>query len=165
VTYYLLLPVISLVLLVFQTHVLNLLFLEKMGLEISLVLVIYAGFRFSVLRGGLLAFTSGFILDCLTGSMTGLFTLYYVAVFFISRALSFKVYAEKKLFIMAFTFFCAFSEVIFIAIIYRIFYDLHVFANIYGIFLIQALVIGLLSPALFTLCGRLEGWFNVGEFR
>jgi len=164
-TYYLLLPIVSMILLVFQTNVLDLFFLEKIGLEISLVLVIFAGFRFTVLRGGILAFILGFILDSLIGSITGIFTLYYVVAFFISKALSFKVYAEKGLFIMAFTFLCAFSESIFIAVIYRVFYESHIFANIYGIFLIQALVIALLSPALFVLFGRLERVFNAGESR
>ncbi len=163
--YYLLVPILSLVLLVLQTTVLNLFFLGKMGLEISLILIIYAGFRLDALRGGLFAFVMGFLLDCITGSAAGFFTLYYVVVFFVSRALSFTMYAERHLFIMAFTFACAFSEGIFITLIYGIFYDVDIFANIYKIFLIQALAVGALSPLLFSLFGRLEEVFDVRESR
>jgi rod shape-determining protein MreD len=161
--FYLLLPLFSLILLVLQTTVLSLFFLGKMGLEISLIIVIYAGFRMDPLRGGVLAFVLGFFLDCITGSVTGLLTFYYVAVFFVSRVVSFKVYAERYFFIMAFAFLCAFSEGLFVALIYQVFYGADVFLSIYRIFLIQALVLGLFSPLLFSLLGRLEGVLDVRE--
>jgi len=157
VIFYLLLPFFALTLLVLQTTVLSLFFLGKMGLEISLLIVIYAGFRMDPLRGGMLAFVLGFFLDCITGSVTGLLTFYYVAVFFVSRTVSFKVYAERYLFIVAFAFLCAFSEGLFIVLIYQVFYGVDVFPAIYKIFLIQALVLGLVSPLLFEGLGRLEG--------
>lgn len=162
-TFYLLLPLVSLILIVMQTTVLSLFFLGKMGLEISLIIVIYAGFRMDVLKGGVLAFVLGFFLDCVTGSVTGLLTSYYVSIFFISRVVSFKVYAERHLFIMAFTFLCAFSEGLFVAIIYQLFYGADVFLDIYKIFIVQALTLGLISPMLFALLGRMEGVLNVRE--
>lgn len=161
--FYLLLPFLSLILLVLQTTVLSLFFMGKMGLEISLIIVIYAGFRMDALKGGVLAFTLGFFLDCITGSVTGLLTFYYVAVFFVSRMVSFKVYAERYLFIMAFAILCAFSEGLFVAFIYQVFYGVDIFAGIYRIFLVQALTLGLVSPMLFTLLGRLEGFIDVRE--
>jgi rod shape-determining protein MreD len=161
--FYLLLPLFSLILLVLQTTVLSLFFMGKMGLEISLIIVIYAGFRMDALKGGVLAFILGFFLDCLTGSVTGLLTFYYVAIFFISRTVSFKVYAERYLFIMAFAFLCAFSEGLFVALIYQVFYGVDVFPGIYRIFLVQALTLSLISPLLFILLGRLEGVVDVRE--
>jgi rod shape-determining protein MreD len=161
--FYLLLPLFSLILLVLQTTVLSLFFMGKMGLEISLIIVIYAGFRMDALKGGVLAFILGFFLDCITGSVTGLLTFYYVAVFFVSRTVSFKVYAERYLFVMAFAFLCAFSEGLFVALIYQVFYGVAVFPGIYRIFLIQALTLSLISPLLFTLLGRLEGVVDVRE--
>ncbi len=161
--FYLLLPLFSLILLVLQTTVLSLFFMGKMGLEISLIIVIYAGFRMDALKGGVLAFILGFFLDCITGSVTGLLTFYYVAVFFVSRTVSFKVYAERYLFIMAFAFLCAFSEGLFVALIYQVFYGVDVFPGIYRIFLVQALTLSLISPLLFTLLGRLEGVVDVRE--
>jgi len=161
--FYLLLPLFSLILLVLQTTVLSLFFLGKMGLEISLIIVIYAGFRLDALKGGVLAFVLGFFLDCITGSVTGLLTFYYVAVFFVSRTVSFKVYAERHLFIMAFAFLCAFSEGLVVALVYQVFYGVDVFPGIYKIFLVQALTLGLISPLLFTLLGRMEGVLDVRE--
>lgn len=161
--FYLLLPLFSLILVILQTTVLSLFFLGKMGLEISLIIVIWAGFRMDALKGGVLAFVLGFFLDCITGSAAGLLTSYYVAVFFMSRAVSFKVYSERHFFIMAFAFLCAFSEGLFVAIIYRLFYGADVLAGIYRIFLVQALALALFSPLFFTLFGRLEGILNVRE--
>jgi rod shape-determining protein MreD len=161
--FYLLLPLFSLILLVLQTTVLSLFFMGKMGFEISLIIVIYAGFRMDALKGGILAFVLGFFLDCITGSVTGLLTFYYVAVFFISRTVSFRVYAERYLFIMAFAFLCAFSEGLFVALVYQVFYGVDVFPGIYKIFLVQGLTLGLFSPLLFTLLGRLEGVVDVRE--
>jgi cell shape-determining protein MreD len=117
------------------------------------------------MKGGFLAFTTGILLDCLTGSVSGLFTLYYVLVFIVSRILSLKIYSEGYLFIAVFTVACAFFEAIFITLIYHVFYEVEVFLNIYKVFFAQALVAGLLSPALFKLFGRLEGLFNVREAR
>jgi len=161
--FYLLLPLFSLLLVVLQTTVLSLFFFGKMGLEISLIMVIWAGFRMDALKGGVLAFILGFLLDCITGSVTGILTTYYVAVFFLSRAVSFKVYSERFFFIMAFAFLCAFSEGLFVAVIYRIFYGVDVLEGIYKIFLIQALALALFSPLLFVLFGRMEGMLNVRE--
>jgi rod shape-determining protein MreD len=165
VSYYVIVPIFSLILLIFQTTILNLFVLGKMSVEISLIVVIYAGFRLSAMKGGFLAFITGFLLDCLTGSASGLFTVYYVLVFVGSRILSLKIYSEGYWFIAAFTVACAFFEAIFITLIYHAFYEVEVFWNIYKVFFAQALVAGLLSPALFKLCERLEGIFNVREAR
>ncbi|MEA1936085.1 MAG: hypothetical protein U9M96_04605, partial [Thermodesulfobacteriota bacterium] len=92
--YYLILPVFSLLLIVFQTTVLDLFFLGKIELEVSLILVVWAGFHLDVVKGGILSFVLGFFLDCITGSMTGLFMFIYVVIFSLSKIVSLRVYAE-----------------------------------------------------------------------
>lgn len=161
--FYLVLPLFALVLLVLQTTILNLFFLGKMGLEVSLIVVIYAGFYLEVIKGGLLAFILGFFLDCINGSVTGVFTFFYVSVFFASRMISFKVYAEGVFFIMLFTFICALSEGLFILFLYKMIYNIDIFTNVFKVFLPQALVAAVLSPAVFTMLGFFERIADGGE--
>ena len=157
--YYLMLPVFSLALIVFQTTVLDLFFLGKIGFEVSLILVVYAGLYLDVIKGGILAVVLGFFLDCITGSMTGFFILIYVMIFFLSKVVSSRFYPEGIAFIMGFTFTCVFSKGIITILIYYLIYDVNLSHNILRIFLPQALVAGVLSPALFSIFDRLEGLF------
>jgi rod shape-determining protein MreD len=161
--FYLILPLFSLILIVLQTTILNFFFLGKMGLEVSLIAVVYAGFYLGITKGGILAFVLGFFLDCIGGSITGLYTFFYVVVFFVSRIVSFRVYAEGVFFIMAFTFVCGIAEGILIILLYQVIYGIDIFLNMFKTFLPQALVAGVLSPAIFTLLNFLERMVHVGE--
>ncbi len=154
--YYLSLPLFALLLLVFQTTFLNLFFMGKIGLEISLIVVIYAGFYLDEIKGGILAFILGFFLDCISGSAAGIFTFFYVGIFFISKLISFRVYAESEIFIMSFTFFCALLEGLFIILLYKIGFGLNILSDVIKTFLPQALIAGVLSPAVFTMLNLLE---------
>jgi len=165
VIYYLLLPLFCLIVLIFQTTLLNLLFLGKISVEVSLIIVVYAGLHLDAVKAGFLAFIMGFILDCLTGFVSGLFTLYYVAVFLVVRILSFKVYAEGYPFIVGFTFIAVLVEALFTALVYLVFYEANILSGVLKVFLAQALVACLLSPALFKALDRLEGVLNVREAR
>jgi hypothetical protein len=137
----------------------------KVGLELSLVLVVYAGFYLNIIKGGAMSFILGFYLDCVTGSIPGLFTFIYVVIFFLSKVVSLRVYMEGLTFIMVFTFTCAFSEGIATILIYEFFLGVDMFHNILRVFLPRALVIGVLSPALFAVFSRFEVLLNGGEAR
>ncbi len=132
--FYLILPLFSLILIVLQTTILNFFFLGKMGLEVSLIAVVYAGFYLGITKGGILAFVLGFFLDCIGGSITGLYTFFYVVVFFVSRIVSFRVYAEGVFFIMAFTFVCGIAEGILIILLYQVIYGIDIFLNMFKTF-------------------------------
>ncbi len=160
---WLLLPLFALVLVVLQTTILDLFFLKKMGLELSLIIVIYAGFYLGAIRGGFLALILGFFLDCISGTITGVFTFFYAVVFFVSRMISFRVYAEGVFFIMAFTFICALGEGLFITALYKLIFNIDIFTNLFNVFLPQALVAGVLSPAIFTLLSTFERVLYGGE--
>lgn len=161
--YYVLMPIFSLLLLIFQVSFLDLLFFGKIGIEISLIVVIYAGFHLSISRGGSLAFVMGFVFDCITGSITGFHTFFYVLVFLIARLTSRRVYSEGTLFIVLFALAASIAEGVFLSLIYFFIYNVEHFMKIVWIFIIQSIIAGFLSPAVFLLLDKMESVFYVGE--
>lgn len=153
----------GLFLVVFQTSVLNSIFMGRINVELSLVLVIYAGFRMSVLQGAIFSFMIGFFLDCLMGATSGLFALIYVCIFFISVWVSLRIYTEQMSLMTVFTFLCAMLEGMIIVLFYKIIYDISMFDDIYRVFLPQALGVGILSPLLFKLFHFFEVLFHGGD--
>ncbi|MBW2557605.1 MAG: hypothetical protein JRD69_02000 [Deltaproteobacteria bacterium] len=163
--FYLLLPVFSLLLLTIQTTLFDILFFGKAGLEISLILVVYAGFHLSLARGGILSFILGFFLDCITGVMPGFFVLNYMLIFSISKAVSFKVYGGGMIFTASFTFICALFGKLLIVLMYEVLYGVNVFYDILNISFFQAVITGVSAPAFFILFHRFEVLLNVWEAR
>ena len=100
--YYLLLPFFSIILVVFQTTIADIIFSGRLVLEISIIVVIYAGYRLDLIRGSVLAFVLGFVFDCLAGSVPGLFTFAYVLIFLLSFFVSASLTTEKMHFIAIF---------------------------------------------------------------
>ena len=154
--YYLLLPLFSLLLIVLQTTIPGILFFEKINLELSLILVIYAGFHLGALRGGILCFVLGFMQDCMTGTVSGFFVLLYMLIFTSSLLVSLRVYAARVSFIMGFTLICALLEGLMIAALYLSLYRLNVLPEVMRFIVPQALLLAVLSPALFNLLHRIE---------
>lgn len=163
--YYIVLPFFAVLLVVLQRTLLDLVFGGRIGIEVSIVLVIYAGFRLDMVRGGLLAFLVGFLMDCLSGTIMGLYTFVYVILFILSHVLSPRIYGERMLFIMGYAFLCVALEGLFIFGVYRSVFGTDVSAGLMRTYLPQALVAGVLSPALFTLFNRLEALVHAGEAR
>jgi hypothetical protein len=71
--YYLSLPLFLLFLIVLQSSISDVLLFGVVGVEISMILVLYAGFHLDVIKGGILSFVAGFFLDCVSGSVSGLY--------------------------------------------------------------------------------------------
>jgi rod shape-determining protein MreD len=163
--YYIVLPFFAVLLVVLQRTLLDLLFGGRIGIEVSLVLAIYAGFHLDVVRGGVLAFLMGFLLDCVSGTIMGLYTFVYVMIFLFSTLLSPRIYGERILFVMGYTMFCVLLEGLFIFTVYLFIYGTDVSQDLIRTCLPQALVVGVLSPALFTLFNRLEAYVFAGEAR
>ena len=156
-------PIMGVLLIFLQTSVLNLLSMGRINVEISMILVVYAGFRMNLLPGALLSFLLGFFLDCMMGSISGLFALIYVCIFFISVSVSLRVYAEQIRLIMIFSFLCAILEGLMVVLFYKIVYDIIMFDDIFRVFLPQALVVGALSPLFFKLFNFFEVLFRGGD--
>jgi hypothetical protein len=66
---------------------------------------------------------------------------------------------------MGYAMVCVLLEGIFITVVYRLIYGTDVSQDLLGVFLPQALVVGVLSPAFFTLFKRLEAYVLAGEAR
>ncbi len=154
---------VALLLVVFQVTVPDIIFSGKIGVELSLILVVYAGFFLGFVEGAVVSFILGFFLDCLTGTVSGLFTMLYGMVFIVTALFSFRVYAEKILFIALYTSACALAEGILLIFFFRIIYGVNTLHNLVSIFLPQALVAGILSPVLFEIFRRVEGALNAGH--
>ena len=157
--YYLLLPLLSLLVIALQTVLADIIFLGRLAIEISFIVVIYAGFRLDLAKGALLAFVFGFVLDCMTSPVIGLFTVIYILVFLCSFILSFILDIEKIHFIALFGFLCALIKEIFVIIFYNLVLNFDTVMNIPFICLPQVIIIGLLTPLFFYLMRRLEVFF------
>ena len=154
--YYLLLPWLLLLLVIVQSTILDVFTLKWISMEISLIVVIYAGFHLDAFRGSLLSLVLGFFLDCLTSAIFGLYTFLYIVIFYFSLVVAGKVYAEKPAFIASFTGLCTLLEGLTIVLLYRVFFGVDILYAIPRIFIPQAVVLGLLSPFFFRLLQDFE---------
>jgi rod shape-determining protein MreD len=139
-----------------QTMIANLFFSGKLVVEISLLMVLYAGFNLAWVKGGILCFIIGFFLDYFMGSVSGLFALIYLALFLLARFVSSRVYAEKTLFIVAFVGLSSLVEGMLIIVFYRLAFGLDKLPHIWDVFLPQAIIVGLLAPLIFSLMRKLK---------
>lgn len=144
----------GLIVLGLQTLISNLFFAGNLVVEISLILVIYAGFKLTWIKGGIFSFSLGFFMDCLMSSISGLYALLYLIFFLMANLVSTRIYGEKNLFIMAFVGLCAFTEGILVMAFYELIFDLDKFQHLGDVFLPQAMIVGLLAPAFFSLFRR-----------
>jgi rod shape-determining protein MreD len=157
--YYFSLPFLSILLIVLQTTAADVIFSGRLVLEISIIVIIYAGFRFSLVKGGTLAFVLGFVFDCIAGSVLGLFTLIYVLVFLFSFFVSGKMVTERSHIIVLFTLFCAFLEEFVVILFYNLAYGFDMLHSTPFVFLPQATIIGLLAPVFFYMMRKVEVFF------
>lgn len=163
--HYLLLPMLLLLLVIVQLTILELFSFGWIGIEISLIVVVYLGFHLDALRGGLLSLLLGFFLDCLTSAIFGLYMFLYVLIFFISNHVGGKIYAGKPAMIASFTALCTLLEGLVIVLFYRFVFGADILDAIPKIFIPQAVVVGCLSPLFFILLQRFEVFLHVEDRR
>jgi rod shape-determining protein MreD len=163
--HYLLLPMLLLFLVIVQFTILELFSFGWIGIEISLIVVVYLGFHLDALRGGLLSLLLGFFLDCLTSAIFGLYMFLYVLIFFISNHVGGKIYAGKPAMIASFTALCTILEGLVIVLFYRFVFGADILDAIPKIFIPQAVVVGCLSPLFFILLQRFEVFLHVEDRR
>jgi rod shape-determining protein MreD len=155
--YYVAVFVLSILLVVFQSTALDLLFLGKIRLELTLIVVIYGGLYMDAVKGGLLSLLLGFLLDSMTGVMPGFYTFIYLAVFAVTHLISYRVYPEGIPIIILLTFLCSLAEGIIIMFIYRMGFGIDAFKEIFDTYVLQSLVVAVVAPACFTLLHRIQG--------
>jgi rod shape-determining protein MreD len=141
----------------------DIVFSGKIAVELSLIVVIYTGFRFDVLRGGIFSFILGFIHDCLTCTLSGLYTLIYVVVFLISKLASLRISPGQPFLIMSLTFVCALLEGMIIILFYPLLYGGGISTHAILVYLPQILIVSILSPVLFRAFHWTEAALNGRE--
>jgi rod shape-determining protein MreD len=154
--YYLLLPFFSIMLVVLQIAIADIIFSGRLVIELSIIVIIYAGYRIDLIRGSVLAFVLGFMFDCLAGSVLGLYTFIYILIFLFSFFLSASLTTQKMHFIAIFALICSLLEEFIIFLFYNLAYGFNVLNNTILTFLPQALIISLLAPVFFYLMRRVE---------
>jgi len=154
--FYLFLPVLSILVVALQTAIADIVFSGRLIVEISLIAVIYAGFRLEPLKGAALAFACGFTLDCLVGSISGLFTLIYLIIFVVSYAVSLIMDTQKLHLVGLCGFVFALLEETLVMLFYKLILHSEAMTSIFFVSLPQAMIIGLCTPAFFYLMRRFE---------
>ncbi len=161
--YYLTLPFFLLLLVVLQSSISDLLLSGIVGVEISMILVLYAGFHLDIIKGGILSFVTGFILDCVSGSVSGLYAFTYVSLFLVSMTASMRISLDKASLIMIFTLICAFLEGVIITTLHTMIYRTDISVNVLRHYIPQMLVVALISPVFFHLFNRLDALLKGGH--
>jgi rod shape-determining protein MreD len=160
---HLIFPLFGLLLVFFQTSVLNLVFFGRINVELSMILVMYAGFRMQLIPGSVFSFLLGFFLDCTIGSMSGLYAFLYVCLFLVSFRVAAHAYTEHAILIVVYAFLCSIFEGLMVVLFYRIIYDADILESILHVFLPQALIVGALSPAMFRFFRYIEDLLHDGS--
>jgi rod shape-determining protein MreD len=155
--YYLLLPLIAVGLIVLQTVLADLLFSGWITLELSLIVVIYTGFRMDLVKGMMLAALMGFVLDCLSGAVIGLHTFIYLLVFTLSFFTSLRMVSEKNYLIALFSVFCCALESLIVSLVYRFVLNYEMPGITLLVFVPQTLLLGMLSVGFFYGMRKIEG--------
>lgn len=163
--YYLLVPVLSLLLVVLQASIADILFSGRLVLEVSLIALIYAGFRLDLMKGLALALILGFVYDCLSGSVLGLFTFIYVVIFLGSFFISIMFATEKLYFIALFSFICSFLEGFLVILFYNLAYGLDIVKVTPLMWFSRAVITSLLTVLFFYILHRAEGFLDGNEFQ
>ncbi|MBN2568478.1 MAG: rod shape-determining protein MreD [Deltaproteobacteria bacterium] len=154
----------SFFILIVQVALLDLVFQGKIALELTMVLVIYAGLCLNLMKGGILTFIIGFSYDSVASVVPGIFVVVYMLIFFIAKLISDKVRVENPVFIMAFTCVSMFLEGIVIFFVYDFLLDINLSYLLFlKVFLPQALIVSAVSPVVFFLLRRFEVLISAGE--
>ncbi|MEW6335003.1 MAG: rod shape-determining protein MreD [Thermodesulfobacteriota bacterium] len=160
---HLLLPLFLLLLVMVQTTLLDYLTMGWVGLELSLVVVVYCGFRLGPLRGAVISLTLGFFMDCLISGIFGLYMFLYLLLFYFSLYAAGMIYSEKALNLVLFTGLCTLLEGLATVLLYRLLLGRDILHAIPEIFLPKAIILGILSPFLFRLFHRFEVLLHAKE--
>lgn len=161
--YYFFLPIILLFLVVLQNRISDILFCGIIGVEVSLILVIYAGFRLDIIRGGILSFFLGFFLDCIAGTALGLYAFIYVFIFLISMVASLNISLNKVSMIMIITLMCTVLKGIIITILHPSIYGIDISIQLLKVNIPQTLLVILISPVFFQIFYRIESLLSGGN--
>jgi hypothetical protein len=148
------LPLFLLLFIVLQHAVPGVLFFNSITLELSLIVVIYAGFRLDIIKGTVLTLILGFMMDCISGAISGFYTSIYFFLFSLTFLISPRIYAESSGSIIFTTLFCGLLEGLLIVAFNYLIYGMHLFYDTFHYFFPQLIVVSAISPLLFKFLDR-----------
>jgi rod shape-determining protein MreD len=147
--YYILTPLLLILLIVIQQTLSSMCLHGFLNLEISLIVVIYAGFHLDLLKGVFLSFVAGFIIDCVGGFIPGASSFIYVLIFLGSFFVSEFLDTGKNYVIMSFAFVCVLLKEMLLLSFYSMTLGTNVFAGGYKAVFAQSLIAACFAPAVF----------------
>ena len=145
---------------IFQITVLDFFSLGPISIEITPIMVIYAGFRFNAIYSSIFSFLLGFFVDTLINPpIGGLYILIYVSLFYISFLASARMNTDNTFSLSLFTGICFFLQGVLISLFHWLILNEDIFNSIFRIFIPQAILMGILSPFLYRILGYFEVLF------
>jgi rod shape-determining protein MreD len=144
----------GLLLLTFQATLLPSLPVHRIRPDVVLILILFLGFSYPTVLGGLIAFSLGFLLDLFSGNAFGLYTFTRPLIFFVAQLFRSHFYWKGFSFQFLFVFIFALLEG---GLILLLVSGLNPssFRNLYSSVIVdllpQSIVTGLITPILFPL--------------
>jgi len=144
----------GLLLLTFQATLLPAFTIHHVQPDVVLILILFLGFSYPTVLGGLVAFSLGFLLDLFSGNAFGLYTFTRPLIFFVAQLLRSHFYWKGVSFQFLFVFIFALLEG---GLILLLVSGLNPspFRNLYSSVIVdllpQSIVTGLITPLLFPL--------------
>ena len=144
----------GLLLLTFQATLLASLPIHRIRPDVVLILILFLGFSYPTVLGGLIAFSLGFLLDLFSGNSFGLYTFTQPLIFFVAQLFRRHFYWKGFSFQFLFVFIFALLEGGLILLLVSglnpsPFHNLY--TSVIADLLPQSIVTGLITPILFPL--------------
>ncbi|OGP53362.1 MAG: rod shape-determining protein MreD [Deltaproteobacteria bacterium RBG_13_52_11b] len=144
----------GLLLLTFQATLLASLPVHRIRPDVVLILILFLGFSYPTVLGGLIAFSLGFLLDLFSGNALGLYTFTRPLIFFVAQLFRSHFYWKGFSFQFLFVFIFAILEGGLILLLVSglnpvPFHNLY--TSVLADLLFQSIVTGLFTPILFPL--------------
>jgi rod shape-determining protein MreD len=157
--------VFGFLLLVFQTTLATLAPIYAIGPNLILPITLYLGVsqEIHIVRGAIISFVLGYLLDAFCGNPIGLQTFVMVAAFMVSRGAGLRLFLRGALFQMLMAFMMTLIAGVTILALPAIFEGLAPVSNYRHTFLMlfsSALVTALLTPPVFVVLHKIRGWFG-----
>jgi rod shape-determining protein MreD len=136
-----------------QTTLLTSFSIQRVRPDIILILILYLGFSYPVVSGGILAFFMGYLMDLFSGNLFGLYTFSRPFIFCVAHLFKDRFYLEGFLSHFLFVFFLALIEGLLILVLLNALNPdplSHLFPLLFTVLLPQSLFTGLITPALFS---------------
>lgn len=119
-------------------------------------MVIYAGFRLELWKGAALSLVVGLAMDCLSGSLLGLFTLLYVFIFLLAWFVSSQIDSQRLYLIAGFSLVCSAAESLALVLLYQWVFGFDMVDKILPVLAPQTLLVSVLSVCFFYAMRRVE---------